>query len=56
MHAKKGMLKGGTKEHMHTHHEGYTCTQGTPHFPPKRNEEFYDVGKRWALEDGLGVA
>ena len=27
MHAKKGVLKGGTKEHMHTQHEGMHLQQ-----------------------------
>ena len=61
----KGMLKGAQRYTCTPNMKTCTCTpnmktctciQGTPHFPPQRNKEFYDMGKGRALEDGLGVA
>ena len=52
----KCMLKGAQRNTCTPNMKACTCTQGTPHFPPERTKEFYDIGKGRALEDGLGVA
>ena len=52
----KGMLKGAQRNTCTPNMKACTCIQGTPHFPPERNKDFYDMGKGRALEDGLGVA
>ena len=40
----KGMLKGAQRNTSTPNMKACTCIQGTPHFPPERNKEFYDMG------------
>ena len=42
---KRVCEKGGTKEHMHTQHEGMHLHPRYTIAPHERNKEFYDMGK-----------